>query len=149
MSSGWGLWEMCAIAKSNRLQRVKAHAICILSACTVPHCFNTYCSMFSSFCRFFFFLPLEEDIVICDLQEVKSFFFFLLFDPFLFVKIGDFCLSAEFLLLTLCLPRSPICTSVKLPRSPICTVIHTPIVHSYCSMKRFPLFLVRTVRMHY
>ena len=49
--------------------------------------------------------------------------------------------------LTLCLPRSPICTSVKMPRSPICTVIHTPIVHSYCSMKRFPLFLVRTVRM--
>ena len=29
--------------------------------------------------------------------------------------------------LTLCLPRSPICTSVNVPRSPICTVIHTPI----------------------
>ena len=31
--------------------------------------------------------------------------------------------------LTLCLPRSPICTSVNVPRSPICTVIHTPMVH--------------------
>ena len=51
--------------------------------------------------------------------------------------------------LTLCLPRSPICTSVKLPRSSICTVIHTPIVHLYCSRKGFPLFLVRTVRMRY
>ena len=52
-------------------------------------------------------------------------------------------------LLTLCLPRSPICTSVNVPRSPICTVIHTPIVHAYCSMKRLPLFLVRTVCMRY
>ena len=52
-------------------------------------------------------------------------------------------------ILTLCLPRSSICTSVKLPRSPICTVIHTPIVHSICSMKRFLFFLVRTVRMRY
>ena len=44
--------------------------------------------------------------------------------------------------LTLCLPRSPICKSVNVPRSPICTVIHMPIsiVHSYCSMKRLPLF---------
>ena len=51
--------------------------------------------------------------------------------------------------LTLCLPRSPICTSVNVPRSPICTVIHTPMVHSYCSMKRLPLFLVRTVCIRY
>ena len=51
--------------------------------------------------------------------------------------------------LTLCLPHSPICTSVNVPRSPICTVIHTPMVHSYCSMKRLPLFLVRTVCMRY
>ena len=51
--------------------------------------------------------------------------------------------------LTLCLPHSPICTSVNVPCSPICTVIHTPMVHSYCSMKRLPLFLVRTVCMRY
>ena len=44
--------------------------------------------------------------------------------------------------LTLSLPHSPICTSVNVPRLPICTVIHTPMVHSYCSMKRLPLFLV-------
>ena len=54
-----------------------------------------------------------------------------------------------YIALTLCLPRWPISTSVKLPRSPISRVIHTPIVHLYCSMKRFPLFLVRTVHMHY
>ena len=48
-----------------------------------------------------------------------------------------------------CMPRSPICTLVNLPTSPICTVIHTPIVHSYYSMKRLPLLLVRTVGMRY
>ena len=51
--------------------------------------------------------------------------------------------------LTLCLPCSPICTSVHLPSSPICTVINMPIVHSYCSMKRLPSFLVCIVRMRY
>ena len=36
---------------------------------------------------------------------------------------------------------------LNLPRSQICAVIHMPIVHSYCSMKRLPLFLVCTVCM--
>ena len=51
-------------------------------------------------------------------------------------------------LLTLCVLRSPICTSVHLPNSPICTVMHTAIVYSYCSIKQLPSFLVCIVRLY-
>ena len=70
--------------------------------------------------------------------------------PYTYERESLMCVKSQaLLLLTLCLPRSPICKSVKLPRSPICTVIHMPIVHLYCSMKQFPLFLVRTVWLRY
>ena len=88
--------------------RVKTPAICILSACTMPHnaWIYAYCSMFSSFCRVFFLSCLSYCHT--NWKGSEDFFF-----PFCLLKIGDICLSAEFLLLTLCLPRSPICTSVK------------------------------------
>ena len=66
----------------------------------------------------------------------------------IFTMISQLGMSIAFGNLTLCLPRSPMCTSAKMPRSPICSY-----THAYCSFillnEAIPIVSVRTVRMRY